>query len=120
MTEFKAGPPLDPAGAPTGGAPVFALIREDIIRDRSKANERLIVADLAGRRGMSTDRVREALSPARRRCQEGRSAADRWMPSRAERDHRVSRPWLRTPLAFSAGAEASSSPVDRPQAHPHP
>jgi DNA-binding GntR family transcriptional regulator len=61
--EFKAKPPagIDPIGASSEGASVYELIREDIIEGRLKANERLVVADLAQRHGTSTNPVREAL-----------------------------------------------------------
>ncbi|MBK8083229.1 MAG: GntR family transcriptional regulator [Devosia sp.] len=61
--EFRAKPPpgIDPIGASSEGASVYELIREDIIEGRLKANERLIVADLALQHGTSTNPVREAL-----------------------------------------------------------
>lgn len=63
MTEFKAKPPMgiDATGASTEGASVYALIRDDIIEGRLKANERLVVTDLAQRHGTSTNPIREAL-----------------------------------------------------------
>jgi DNA-binding GntR family transcriptional regulator len=63
MGEFKANPPtgIDATGASTEGASVYGLIRDDIIGGRLKANERLVVADLAQRFGTSTNPVREAL-----------------------------------------------------------
>jgi DNA-binding GntR family transcriptional regulator len=63
MTAFKAGPPvgMDPVGASAEGAVVYDLIREDIISGRLKANDRLIVAELAKRHGSSGNPVREAL-----------------------------------------------------------
>jgi DNA-binding GntR family transcriptional regulator len=63
MSEFKAKPPIgiDPIGASKEGASIYELIRDDIIEGRLKANERLIVADLAQRHGTSTNPVREAL-----------------------------------------------------------
>ncbi|SFK82850.1 DNA-binding transcriptional regulator, GntR family [Mesorhizobium albiziae] len=63
MTEFKAKPPvgIDATGASTEGASVYELIRDDIIEGRLRANERLVVADLAQRHGTSTNPVREAL-----------------------------------------------------------
>ncbi len=62
-SEFKAKPPagIDYFGAEGTGDSVYNLIREDIIDGRLKANERLIVADLAKRHGTSTNPVREAL-----------------------------------------------------------
>jgi DNA-binding GntR family transcriptional regulator len=62
-TEFKAKPPVgvDPIGASSEGASVYALIREDIIEGRLEPNERLVAADLARRHGTSTNPVREAL-----------------------------------------------------------
>ncbi len=61
--EFRAKPPpgIDPIGASSEGASVYELIREDIIEGRLRANERLIVADLALQHGTSTNPVREAL-----------------------------------------------------------
>lgn len=63
MTEFKAKPPMgiDATGASTEGASVYELIRDDIIEGRLKANERLVVTDLAQRHGTSTNPIREAL-----------------------------------------------------------
>lgn len=63
MIDFKAKPPMgiDATGASTEGASVHELIRDDIIEGRLKANERLIVADLAQRHGTSTNPIREAL-----------------------------------------------------------
>src|SRR6188472_4346823 len=60
---FKASPPagIDPIGASSEGASVYALIREDIIEGRLTANERLVAAELAQRHGTSTNPVREAL-----------------------------------------------------------
>jgi DNA-binding GntR family transcriptional regulator len=62
-SDFKAKPPagIDPVGASSEGASVYALIREEIIEGRLKANERLVAADLAQRHGTSTNPVREAL-----------------------------------------------------------
>lgn len=64
MSDFKAKPPagIDPIGASSEGASsIYELIREEIIEGRLRANERLIVADLAQRHGTSTNPVREAL-----------------------------------------------------------
>jgi DNA-binding GntR family transcriptional regulator len=63
MSDFKAKPPagIDPIGASSEGASIYELIRDDIIEGRLKANERLVVADLAERHGTSTNPVREAL-----------------------------------------------------------
>jgi DNA-binding GntR family transcriptional regulator len=63
MTDFKARPPIgiDAIGASTEGASIYELIRDDIIEGRLKANERLVVTDLAQRHGTSTNPVREAL-----------------------------------------------------------
>jgi DNA-binding GntR family transcriptional regulator len=65
--EFKARPPagIDAFDATSEGASLYELIREDIIEGRLKANERLIVADLAERHGTSTNPVREALQMLR-------------------------------------------------------
>jgi DNA-binding GntR family transcriptional regulator len=61
--EFRASPPagIGSTGATSEGTSVYELIREDIIEGRLKANERLVVADLAQRHGTSTNPVREAL-----------------------------------------------------------
>jgi DNA-binding GntR family transcriptional regulator len=63
MVAFKAKPPagIDPLGASREGASTYERIREDIIEGRLRANERLVVADLAQRHGTSTNPVREAL-----------------------------------------------------------
>lgn len=63
MSDFKAQPPegMEPSGASPAGDSVYQQIRDDIISGRLKANERLIVADLAGRLNTSTNPVREAL-----------------------------------------------------------
>ena len=63
QTGFKAQPPkgIDPIGASSEGASVYELIRDDIIEGRLKANDRLVVAELALRHGTSTNPVREAL-----------------------------------------------------------
>ncbi|WP_297103561.1 GntR family transcriptional regulator [uncultured Devosia sp.] len=63
MTEFKAQPPagLEPSAASRAGASVYELIRDDIVSGRLKANERLVVAELAQRHRTSTNPVREAL-----------------------------------------------------------
>jgi DNA-binding GntR family transcriptional regulator len=67
MGVFKAKPPagIDPIGASSAGASVYELIREDIIEGRLKANERLVVTELARRHGTSTNPVREALQVLR-------------------------------------------------------
>lgn len=63
MSDFKARPPegMEPIGASNEGASLYEVIRDDIISGRLKANERLVVADLAQRHGTSTNPVREAL-----------------------------------------------------------
>lgn len=63
MNEFKAQPPsgMEPTGASHAGASVYEKIREDIISGRLKANERLVVADLAKQHQTSTNPIREAL-----------------------------------------------------------
>lgn len=63
MTDFKAQPPsgMEPTGASQAGASVYEKIREDIISGRLKANERLVVADLAKQHQTSTNPIREAL-----------------------------------------------------------
>ena len=62
-TAFKAKPPagIDAVGASTEGASVYQRVRDDIIMGRLKANERLIVADIAQQHGTSSNPVREAL-----------------------------------------------------------
>lgn len=62
--EFKAKLPIgmiDPVGALGGDASIYKVIRSDIIEGRLKANQRLIITDLAKRCGTSTNPVREAL-----------------------------------------------------------
>lgn len=63
MSEYKAQPPagMEPSGASRQGASLYEKIRDDIISGRLKANERLVVADLARCHGTSTNPVREAL-----------------------------------------------------------
>lgn len=63
MSDYKAQPPagMEPTGASKEGASVYELIRDDIISGRLKANERLVVADLALRHQTSTNPIREAL-----------------------------------------------------------
>jgi DNA-binding GntR family transcriptional regulator len=63
MTQFKALPPegLEPSGASSEGTSLYEQIRDDIISGRLKANERLVVTDIAKRHGSSTNPVREAL-----------------------------------------------------------
>lgn len=63
MSEYKAQPPagMEPTGATKQGASIYEMIRDDIISGRLKANERLVVADLAEKHGTSTNPVREAL-----------------------------------------------------------
>lgn len=67
MSIFKAQPPkgMEPSGASMAGDSVYGKIREDIISGRLKANERLIVADLAHQHDTSTNPVREALQMLR-------------------------------------------------------
>jgi DNA-binding GntR family transcriptional regulator len=66
-SDFRARPPtgLEPLGVTGEDPSVFELIREDIIEGRLRANERLVVADLAQRHGTSTNPVREALQQLR-------------------------------------------------------
>jgi len=47
------------------GSSVYEQLRDDIISGRVKANERLKVAELAGRLGTSTNPIREALQQLR-------------------------------------------------------
>jgi len=63
MSDYKAQPPagMEPTGASKEGASIYELIRDDIISGRLKANERLVVADLALRHQTSTNPIREAL-----------------------------------------------------------
>ena len=67
MNEYKAQPPagMEPSGASNEGASIYALIRDDIISGRLKANERLVVAELAQRHQTSTNPIREALQMLR-------------------------------------------------------
>src|SRR4051812_11274037 len=63
-SDYQAAPPLgiDPIGASTDStALLYKVIREDIVSGRLKANQRLVVADLAKRHGSSTTPVREVL-----------------------------------------------------------
>lgn len=48
-----------------GGSSIYERLRDDIIKGRVKANERLKVAELAKRMGTSTNPVREALQQLR-------------------------------------------------------
>jgi DNA-binding GntR family transcriptional regulator len=62
--DYRASPPagIDPIGASTDStALLYKVIREDIVSGRLRANERLVVADLAQRHGTSTTPVREVL-----------------------------------------------------------
>jgi DNA-binding GntR family transcriptional regulator len=63
MKDFKAKPPsgIDVNTGPGEEPSIYELIRDDIIEGRLKANERLVVSDLARRHGTSTNPVREAL-----------------------------------------------------------
>jgi DNA-binding GntR family transcriptional regulator len=67
MSEFKAQPPagMEPSGASQAGDSVYQQIRDDIISGRLKANERLVVAELAQRLNTSTNPIREALQMLR-------------------------------------------------------
>lgn len=63
MSNYKAQPPagMEPTGASKEGASIYELIRDDIISGRLKANERLVVAELAQKHRTSTNPIREAL-----------------------------------------------------------
>jgi DNA-binding GntR family transcriptional regulator len=63
MNDYTAQPPkgMEPSGASQAGDSVYRQIREEIISGHLRANERLIVADLAKRHNSSTNPVREAL-----------------------------------------------------------
>lgn len=63
LSDFMAPPPagLEASGASKAGDFIYRQIRDDIISGRLKANERLVVADLALRLGSSTNPIREAL-----------------------------------------------------------
>lgn len=62
MSDFKAKFPGGvEVGASSEGASLYEIIREDIVEGRLRANERLVVADLARRHKTSTNPVREAL-----------------------------------------------------------
>jgi DNA-binding GntR family transcriptional regulator len=67
MKDFKAKPPtgIDVNTSPGDEPTIYELIRDDIIEGRLKANERLVVTDLAQRHGTSTNPVREALQMLR-------------------------------------------------------
>ena len=67
MSDYKAQPPagMEPSGASNEGASIYGLIRDDIISGRLRANERLVVADLAQRHQTSTNPIREALQMLR-------------------------------------------------------
>lgn len=67
MTTYKAQPPagMEPSGASKEGASVYELIRDDIISGRLRANERLVVAELAQQHKTSTNPIREALQMLR-------------------------------------------------------
>jgi DNA-binding GntR family transcriptional regulator len=56
---------IDPGSASRASASVYELIREDIVEGRLRANERLVVSELARRHGTSTNPVREALQVLR-------------------------------------------------------
>ncbi len=64
LSDYRAEPPagIDPIGASTDQtAQLYKAIREDIVSGKLRANERLVVADLAKRHGTSTTPVREVL-----------------------------------------------------------
>ena len=63
MSDYKAQPPagMEPTGASSEGSSIYEAIRDDIISGRLKANERLIVSELAQRHQTSTNPIREAL-----------------------------------------------------------
>jgi DNA-binding GntR family transcriptional regulator len=64
LSDYSAAPPsdIDPIGASTDSAALlYKLIREDIISGRLRANERLVVTELAKRHGTSATPVREVL-----------------------------------------------------------
>jgi len=64
VSDYRAEPPagIDPIGASTEAtALLYKVIREDIVSGRLKANQRLVIADLATRHGISTTPVREVL-----------------------------------------------------------
>jgi DNA-binding GntR family transcriptional regulator len=64
MSDYKAEPPngIDPIGASTdSAAALYKAIREDIISGRLRANQRLVVTELAKRHGTSATPVREVL-----------------------------------------------------------
>jgi DNA-binding GntR family transcriptional regulator len=62
--DYRVPPPLgiDPVDASTDAtAQLYKAIREDIISGRLKADERMVISDLAKRHGSSTTPVREVL-----------------------------------------------------------
>ncbi|MCP8940781.1 GntR family transcriptional regulator [Alsobacter sp. SYSU M60028] len=64
VADYKAEPPVgvEPIGASTDSAALlYKTIREDIVSGRLKANQRLVVADLARCHNTSTTPVREVL-----------------------------------------------------------
>lgn len=61
MVEARPPSGIDPTGVSEEGAKAYELIRDDIISGRLKANDRLIVGELARRHGKSSNPVREAL-----------------------------------------------------------
>jgi DNA-binding GntR family transcriptional regulator len=64
ITDYKVSPPAGIEAADVSSARAASLyetIRDEIISGRLKANERLVVADLAERHGTSTNPVREVL-----------------------------------------------------------
>lgn len=63
MNDYKAQPPagMELNDTSKEGASIYALIRDDIISGRLKANERLVVSELAQRHDTSTNPIREAL-----------------------------------------------------------
>ena len=64
LRDYRAEPPagIDPIGASTDvTALLYKVIREDIVSGRLRANQRLVVSDLAKRHGTSATPVREVL-----------------------------------------------------------
>lgn len=67
-SDFKISPPAgleDMDASSQRAVSLYEIIREDILSGRLKPNERLVVADLAGRLGTSTNPIREALQMLR-------------------------------------------------------
>lgn len=65
ITSIRKAAPEDEDSEKYSGSSIYERLRDDIIHGRVKPNERLKVAELAGRLGTSTNPVREALQQLR-------------------------------------------------------